>query len=76
MQSNGRKGFVRTLSSSTPLANPWLAEDILEKLDREGPATRESLDLYPDFGDRRTFAIESPTECAPLYSLINYPVPS
>ncbi|KAI0245756.1 hypothetical protein BJV78DRAFT_1287186 [Lactifluus subvellereus] len=44
------------------LPNAWLVEDTLERLDREGPATRESLDLYFDFGDRRTFSIEPPTE--------------
>ena len=40
------------------------AEAILERLNGEGPSTGESPNLSFDFGDRRTFAMEPPTERA------------
>ncbi len=42
----------------------WSTEAILERLNGEGSSTGESPNLSFDFGDRRTFAMEPPTERA------------
>ncbi len=47
----------------------WSTEAILERLNGEGSSTGESPNLSFDFGDRRTFAMEPPTEraCHPTF---------
>jgi hypothetical protein len=45
-------------------------ERTLERLSREAPSSGRPPDLSFDFGDRRTFDIGPPTECA-LFFLLN-----
>ncbi|KAH9984082.1 hypothetical protein BJV74DRAFT_776360, partial [Russula compacta] len=43
-------------------SSSWSAEDTLERLNGEGSSTGEPLSLPFDFGVRKTFAMEPPTE--------------
>jgi hypothetical protein len=54
------------------VANPGFVEDMLERLNGEGPARRPSPDLSFISGDRGAVGIEPPTECAFLFPLIYY----
>ena len=59
VQSHVLQGFE--LTSGLP------TENILERLNGDGPTTSESPHLSFDFGDRTTFAMEPPTERTSVY---------